>query len=106
MNWTFIEEIERYVDIAGKLRIRILCENNGEKECFFLKFQDINVSEGDISKVISQFLKVKNIPEVAPVFKISDDDLASALKAMSKEDMTNYLASRPDVAAWYASVTS
>lgn len=62
MSWKFVEIVESQKDIAGKLRVRVLCENDGVKESFFLKFTG-NVSKDEIKSQIVDFIKSKNKPK-------------------------------------------
>jgi len=60
MAWKYIDTVEEDVDLSGALRVRILCEKDGTKECFFLKFDDDSTEE-EIDKGISDFLAKKSL---------------------------------------------
>ena len=62
MSWQYLETIEKEVDLSGALRVRILCEKDGVKECFFLKLKE-NDTDAIIIERANKFLEDKTIEE-------------------------------------------
>lgn len=63
MSWEFVDIVSSEKDIAGKLRVRILCKNKRKNETFFLKFNE-SADRNFIKSKIDEFIELKNIPDL------------------------------------------